>query len=495
MYDPTIGRWTTEDPIGFAGGDANLERYVGNDPTNATDPTGEQAFALTKTKADQMVQQLRSNGIDAYAIALGDVKLFANDFKYSLYLILSSPTKIQGEKYPLPMSIPVNNARGSFTNNKVFYNGPNGEDSIDLDPEKLSSAQRLDIFEANYAQYGAGATKGIGYEEFTKQEWTAAGMRIVVQQMLLTHPKNGPQLLEEAKKAHLSFGVDSEDLVARTYKLDSESRTILIKATGRGWGERSVGDAAERLYEALQEYTQPGFLSKLLNGAGVAFSAGVYDLNDPEDWKTFEEWDRNNRLGINDVTGRVRREVENQVGSRAAMPLVGAVLGRGLRTLQSSQLKKAATMVLGRVIKSQSEIREIVGPSLQTSGSHSNEWTGLWKFIRSGGGAGFQAVTKDPKNRLKVVYTNFKTASGNVVARIDLDKLNRTNVFDLQNPAVRAEFLRQYPRWANMYDTMAAEGVVAVRGDIPVDAVTGLVRVRGNASERSFLDTISKLME
>jgi uncharacterized protein RhaS with RHS repeats len=39
-YDPTIGRWTAEDPIAFEGGDANLYRYVGNNPTNFTDPTG-----------------------------------------------------------------------------------------------------------------------------------------------------------------------------------------------------------------------------------------------------------------------------------------------------------------------------------------------------------------------------------------------------------------------------------------------------------------------
>jgi len=30
----------SQDPIGFAGGDANLYRYVGNSPTNATDPSG-----------------------------------------------------------------------------------------------------------------------------------------------------------------------------------------------------------------------------------------------------------------------------------------------------------------------------------------------------------------------------------------------------------------------------------------------------------------------
>ncbi|MGL4419168.1 MAG: RHS repeat-associated core domain-containing protein, partial [Gemmataceae bacterium] len=34
------GRWMQEDPIGFAAGDVNLHRYVGNNPTNASDPSG-----------------------------------------------------------------------------------------------------------------------------------------------------------------------------------------------------------------------------------------------------------------------------------------------------------------------------------------------------------------------------------------------------------------------------------------------------------------------
>jgi len=39
-YDPSVGRWTTKDPIGFASEDTNLYAYVYNDPVNSVDPSG-----------------------------------------------------------------------------------------------------------------------------------------------------------------------------------------------------------------------------------------------------------------------------------------------------------------------------------------------------------------------------------------------------------------------------------------------------------------------
>ena len=40
-YDPAVGRWLSEDPIGFAGGDGNLYRYVGNGVLTGLDSTGQ----------------------------------------------------------------------------------------------------------------------------------------------------------------------------------------------------------------------------------------------------------------------------------------------------------------------------------------------------------------------------------------------------------------------------------------------------------------------
>lgn len=40
MYDPSVGRFVSQDPIGFDAGDSNLYRYVDNSPTNAVDPSG-----------------------------------------------------------------------------------------------------------------------------------------------------------------------------------------------------------------------------------------------------------------------------------------------------------------------------------------------------------------------------------------------------------------------------------------------------------------------
>jgi RHS repeat-associated protein len=57
-YDAAAGRWISEDPIGFDGGDSNLNRYVGNQVTTQIDPSGLQGAAGPFT--DDKLASLRS---------------------------------------------------------------------------------------------------------------------------------------------------------------------------------------------------------------------------------------------------------------------------------------------------------------------------------------------------------------------------------------------------------------------------------------------------
>ena len=45
-YSPNLGRWITNDPLGFNAGDTNTYRFVGNNPATENDPSGLIAPAL-----------------------------------------------------------------------------------------------------------------------------------------------------------------------------------------------------------------------------------------------------------------------------------------------------------------------------------------------------------------------------------------------------------------------------------------------------------------
>jgi RHS repeat-associated protein len=65
FYDPAVGRFLSEDPVGFLGDDVNLFRYVGNDPLAKGDPSGlltyvrddPTAIALTKKAAQTAARE------------------------------------------------------------------------------------------------------------------------------------------------------------------------------------------------------------------------------------------------------------------------------------------------------------------------------------------------------------------------------------------------------------------------------------------------------
>jgi hypothetical protein len=73
-YSPTLGRFTANDPLGFAAGDVNLYRYVGNGPTGRRDPSGLNPAILLVPAAEGV---LTVGGLSAteLSIILGSIGL------------------------------------------------------------------------------------------------------------------------------------------------------------------------------------------------------------------------------------------------------------------------------------------------------------------------------------------------------------------------------------------------------------------------------------
>jgi len=76
-YDSRVGRWLSEDPIGFAGGDGNLYRYVGNAALEASD-----AWGLWKIERDgnSQAKATSEHGDTLYALGT-QIGLDPNEFE------------------------------------------------------------------------------------------------------------------------------------------------------------------------------------------------------------------------------------------------------------------------------------------------------------------------------------------------------------------------------------------------------------------------------
>ena len=85
MYDPSTGRWFTEDPLGLAP-DSNPYRYVRNGPVNGTDPSGEWVYGDGEQGTKNWVAYLKSEGINSNAFAVGDHRwlIWVNGQDYQL---------------------------------------------------------------------------------------------------------------------------------------------------------------------------------------------------------------------------------------------------------------------------------------------------------------------------------------------------------------------------------------------------------------------------
>ncbi len=83
-YDPQVGRFISEDPIGFDGGDVNLYAYVGNNPIMGVDPWG-RCSTGTQNGLDTINQWLSrtSTVLTGAGIAVGTIQFGAELVAFS----------------------------------------------------------------------------------------------------------------------------------------------------------------------------------------------------------------------------------------------------------------------------------------------------------------------------------------------------------------------------------------------------------------------------
>ena len=92
FYDPKVGRFISEDPSGFAGGDVDLAEYVKNNRINLTDPTGLCAVGAGTTSYSNLVQPISTSStfLDKHKtlLCLLRCRLLPNCHMNKLFLII-----------------------------------------------------------------------------------------------------------------------------------------------------------------------------------------------------------------------------------------------------------------------------------------------------------------------------------------------------------------------------------------------------------------------
>jgi RHS repeat-associated protein len=79
-YDPEIGRFLSEDPLGFDAGDINLYAYVGNNPLGGNDPLGQEAIGLSGGITIPVIPGLVSGEVTLSGTLVFDPRRFDIDF-------------------------------------------------------------------------------------------------------------------------------------------------------------------------------------------------------------------------------------------------------------------------------------------------------------------------------------------------------------------------------------------------------------------------------
>lgn len=215
MYDPIIGRWLEQDPIGLDAEDMNLYRVEGNNPINTTDPTG----LAPKLKAPPQSEDLQGNIYGDWQIKQNNE--FGRTAPYHSHVkITFSPRKIyvsSGEIAYVQIVRVLNKDRKAIT----------GEGSDKVDKRLTKSGWAVDRQARKFGWYG--------YNDNGKPSGkTAGGVKDAVVITPVTPgcaPDNYRKAVLEDVPSDVTLGKGG-----RLYSVTWEFQTYAIAKTGRDKG-------------------------------------------------------------------------------------------------------------------------------------------------------------------------------------------------------------------------------------------------------------------
>jgi uncharacterized protein RhaS with RHS repeats len=153
-YDPQQKRFIAEDPLGFGGGDTNLQAYVGNNPISLTDPSGN--APLTRPASEEL--KVIKPGTPEWKKA---VKELQTPSRVTINLrtkdIVDAELLLNTAKPGIPVYGP--GGIGTFPG---YYNGEKYKYGYEIHPNEqfTTDAKFNDLFHLKFRDYLAGGKNG-----------------------------------------------------------------------------------------------------------------------------------------------------------------------------------------------------------------------------------------------------------------------------------------------------------------------------------------------
>ncbi len=157
-YDPGEGRFISQDPIGFSGGDINLYRYAAGDPVNYFDPSGQSWLSKWVDDVGDDINGIIDNANSFFSDPIDYINNYAKGTMLSLMYAVENPEEVLKAKIKDPYFwaglVVGAHASWGFFNANLSANGLSAGFSIfNAGPPAIGIRSPL----ANFAQRFVGA--------------------------------------------------------------------------------------------------------------------------------------------------------------------------------------------------------------------------------------------------------------------------------------------------------------------------------------------------